>query len=232
MKRPAFRLLSALLAALLLSACRGDIIVVEYGEPIPTAKVVGALAADGHFTAFLALLNRPEFGELLNRLNNTEWFKPAGSFTIFAPNDQAFNALSEDQRKALLADSSRLRDILMYHIVNQVYGFEQLQDGLMLPTLLTGSSLTIHRTGAATIHVNDALVEVIDIRATNGVIQEIDQLLLPPGVSLGEGLAAASPSPTPSPLPQASWVPDSATASPTPGARPSPSSSPAPDARG
>ena len=104
----------------------------------------------------------------------------AGPFTVFAPRNEAFDALGADVIQALLdADNADLlADILTFHVVPGVAAMSaDLGDGQTVTTL-QGEDLTIGVSGSA-VTVNGATVVTADIEATNGVIHIIDGVLVP-----------------------------------------------------
>ena len=46
-----------------------------------------------------------------------ELFEGAGKMTVFAPSDEAFNALGEERRTALFADPEALKQVLLKHVI-------------------------------------------------------------------------------------------------------------------
>lgn len=100
-----------------------------------------------------------------------------GPYTVFAPNDAAFEALPEGTLDALLSDPfGELAGVLAYHIVSgSGLLAENLTDGLTLSTL-KGTSLTVTVDGER-IFINDAEVIVSDLEADNGVVHVIDAVL-------------------------------------------------------
>jgi uncharacterized surface protein with fasciclin (FAS1) repeats len=103
----------------------------------------------------------------------------AGSFTVFAPTDDAFGKLPAGTIDALLADIPQLTDILLYHVVD---GKVMAQDvlGLKDAETLQGQSFMILVDGASVKLNGDSNVIITDIEAFNGVIHVIDSVLLPP----------------------------------------------------
>jgi uncharacterized surface protein with fasciclin (FAS1) repeats len=109
-------------------------------------------------------------------------------YTVFAPNDAAFQALideiGEDAFNEILEDSDRLTEILLYHVVEgefmaeDVLGLEGVEEGASVPTLSEGHSLTVTATEDG-VTVNGANVIQTDVDAANGVIHVIDQVLIP-----------------------------------------------------
>ncbi len=105
-----------------------------------------------------------------------------GTFTLFAPTDDAFAALGQETINALLADpTGALAEILKYHVVGAVALSGDLSDGDMFPTL-EGSDIkvTINEAG---VFINDAQVVFADYQAPNGVVHVIDAVITPPAES-------------------------------------------------
>lgn len=103
-----------------------------------------------------------------------------GPFTVFAPNNAAFDALGADVVAALLESGNAdfLTRILNFHVVSGVAAMSgDLTDGQMVTTL-EGADLTIGVAGGA-VTVNGANVVTADIEASNGVIHIIDAVLVP-----------------------------------------------------
>ena len=103
---------------------------------------------------------------------------PFGQFTLFAPNDAAFNALPPGVLADLLADpGGELTTILSYHVLGiAVYSFS-LTDGATF-TSLTGQDLEFSVVGPD-IFVNDAMIIDNDLDGENGVVHSIDAVLIP-----------------------------------------------------
>jgi uncharacterized surface protein with fasciclin (FAS1) repeats len=102
--------------------------------------------------------------------------KGEGPFTVFAPTDEAFAKIPEDQIQALLANKTQLTEVLTYHVVAGSVMSTDLEDGMQVETL-QGGNLSIDTTEG--VMVNDAKVVQADIECTNGVIHAIDTVLMP-----------------------------------------------------
>jgi uncharacterized surface protein with fasciclin (FAS1) repeats len=99
--------------------------------------------------------------------------------TLFAPTDAAFDALPDNLVNALLTDPSGvLTDVLLYHVVGGDNPSGSLSDGQTIATLFDGQEVTITIDGG-TVSVNNAVVTVADLDATNGVVHVIDAVLVP-----------------------------------------------------
>ncbi|TAJ44159.1 fasciclin domain-containing protein [Methanofollis fontis] len=127
--------------------------------------------ADGNFTSLVGALD-------LTGLNAT--LHEPGTYTVFAPTDDAFASLPDDLLDALLNDTAALTDVLLYHVAGESYMAEDLTAMDKLQTLL-GPTVSITWDDAnATLMVNDATVIIADMECTNGVIHAVDTVLIPP----------------------------------------------------
>ncbi len=103
-----------------------------------------------------------------------------GPFTVFAPTNEAFDALPEGLLDALLLEENKdvLVSILTYHVVAGEVTSDQVTDGDV--ATVEGQDITLSTEGG--VMVNDATVTTPDIMASNGVIHVIDTVLVPPDV--------------------------------------------------
>ena len=101
-----------------------------------------------------------------------------GTFTVFAPTDEAFDDLPDGALEALLEPENRdlLTDILTYHVVPDEVTSDELDTGVV-DTLNGGLAV---RVDPDRVIVNDASVINPDIDASNGVIHAINRVLIPP----------------------------------------------------
>ncbi|PWN05309.1 fasciclin domain-containing protein [Rhodohalobacter mucosus] len=102
-----------------------------------------------------------------------------GPFTVFAPTNEAFEALPEGTLESLLMEENRdqLIQVLTYHVVPGKVMSGDLSDGMTAETV-EGSSVEIS-IGDYGVSVDDASVVTADIEASNGVIHVIDAVILP-----------------------------------------------------
>lgn len=120
--------------------------------------------------------------KLLEASGLTKQASGKAQYTVFAPTNVAFSALSESELRELLLPSSknRLIQLLAYHVVRGRLTSDQLKDGQNL-TNLAGQTLVVHKQ-EDTITIEDGrgtVAEVIqaNIRATNGVVYSINKVL-------------------------------------------------------
>src|SRR5271157_5489270 len=146
----------------------------------PTRTIAQIAANDTNFTTLVSLLKKANLTDVLNG---------PGNFTIFAPDNAAFSKVNASTLANLQNNSTALKTLLLYHVIptklleNNFTGSGTLTtvNGLSLPYSVNGTTLK----------VDNATVTKADINATNGVIDVINGVLIPPS-----GAAAATASPT------------------------------------
>ncbi|EMR04761.1 fasciclin domain-containing protein [Cesiribacter andamanensis] len=129
-----------------------------------------------------AKAKKPSFSTLTVALAKSGLMGTVASqqLTLFAPTDEAFAALGLNKQN--IGSVPNLREILLYHAVaGKVYAAD-LSNGFV-PTL-NGAAVEI--TLGSSVMVNSATVVLADIKARNGVLHAIDQVLLPPDMNLVE----------------------------------------------
>ena len=97
---------------------------------------------------------------------------------MFAPTDDAFNALPEGTVEGLLEDIPALTDVLTYHVVKGSVPAD-LVAGLASVQTLQGDFVNISVMGSD-VMLNDSKVIITDIVGSNGVVHVIDKVLMPP----------------------------------------------------
>lgn len=141
-----------------------------------TTDIVDTAVAAGDFTTLATALEAA---------NLVETLKGPGPFTVFAPTDEAFDALPEGTLDELLADpTGDLAEILKYHVIEgEVMAADVLEmDGQSVATV-QGAELTIEVDGEQVTLVDNSgnRVNVVstDVDASNGVIHVLDGVLSP-----------------------------------------------------
>jgi transforming growth factor-beta-induced protein len=124
----------------------------------------------GQFTTLLAAVDAAGLTEtLLGR----------GPFTLFAPTDDAFSKLPGGTVQELLKPENRekLRTILTYHVIAGRVTAAQARSVNSAETV-AGQSVRITTNGDQ-LRINDAVVRIADIPASNGIVHVIDRVLIP-----------------------------------------------------
>lgn len=140
-------------------------------EPRTDRDMLQALSDAGNFKVLLMLVDKAGLADT---------WKGKGPFTVFAPTDEAFAKLPKETLADLQKpeNKERLAAILNYHVVPDRITAEQIVK-LKILKAVTGRELNITRKGDV-VMVNDARIIKLNVPASNGVIDEIDTVLMPP----------------------------------------------------
>jgi uncharacterized surface protein with fasciclin (FAS1) repeats len=143
----------------------------------PTKNIVDTAIAAGNFTTLVAGIKAAGL---------TDTLTGKGPFTIFAPTDEAFKKLPSGALEALLKDTTKLKAVLSYHVIPGHVMAQDFKSGEVMT--VQGTALTEVVSSSDT-RVNGARVSQRDITASNGVIHDIDAVIMPKNWQL---LAAAA----------------------------------------
>lgn len=111
--------------------------------------------------------------------------KGKGPFTVFAPTDEAFGRLPAGTLFKLLSPENKalLTALLNAHIVPGAYSAERLEKAkakeFTIPSL--AGPLTIIKLGG--LSAGGAKVVKTDVKADNGLIHVVDQVVIPPKIA-------------------------------------------------
>jgi transforming growth factor-beta-induced protein len=145
----------------------------------PTQTMAQILENNTNFTKFVSLLNKA---------NLTSVLSGPGNYTVFAPDNAAFAKVNASTLASLQNNSTALTNLLLYHVLYEKL-LESNFTGNGTLTTFNGFSLPYSVNGT-TIKVDNATVTKADINATNGVIDVINGVLIPPSSTT---TATASP---------------------------------------
>jgi PGF-CTERM protein len=179
------KLFSAAVAALVILSTVGvsSIAFAQAQTTTATAKPTQTIAQIAENNTNLTMLV-----SLLKKANLTDVLSGPGNFTVFAPDNAAFAKVNASTLANLQNNSTALTTLLLYHVIptklleNNFTGSGTLTtvNGLSLPYSVNGTTLK----------VDNATVTKADINATNGVIDVINGVLIPPASTT---TATASP---------------------------------------
>lgn len=102
-----------------------------------------------------------------------------GPFTVFAPTEEAFAALPEGTLEALLADPDALADILLHHVI---VGERLLATDFRSVGTYESAEGSHLRAGDGVENrftVENAEIEIENVKTRNGIIHAIDTVLIP-----------------------------------------------------
>lgn len=167
-------LASLFLGLFVFAGCKKDDDPID--EPMGNT-IVDIASADANFSTLVSALVK---ADLVSTLNGT------GTFTVFAPTNDAFNALFTELGVSGLDDLSAeaLKPILLYHVLGTTKTSGSLTDGYVSSlSPAQGRYVSMYIQTGSDVNINDrASVTIPDLSASNGVIHVIDKVLLPPTV--------------------------------------------------
>ncbi len=132
-------------------------------------------------TDALNQMGATSFAQILQQTGADKQLSQGGPYTIFAPSNQAINSLPQDTINKLKNN----QDLLKQTLENHIYQGNLTQNDLNNPNLKTmnGQKLDItEKDGTATVNGHKVLNAT---EFQNGVIYEIDGVMLPPSVQSG-----------------------------------------------
>ncbi|MBV9362996.1 MAG: fasciclin domain-containing protein [Solirubrobacterales bacterium] len=154
----------------------GAIAAVSTGALVPVAgaathregNIVQTAAAAGQFRTLLKLAKQAGLAGVL---------EGKGPFTVFAPTDAAFAKVPAATLAALGRDRTKLRAVLLYHVLKGKLTAAELAKLRSVQTL-NGQSLKV-RVTRGTVTVGGVRVIKANIPASNGIIHAIGGVLIP-----------------------------------------------------
>ena len=120
-----------------------------------------------------------KLNETLSKSGLNENLKGSGPFTVFAPLDDAFAAISAKTYFGLLRDENKdkLINILGRHVFSKKITSSEI-DGEVKLKAINGEEITIKKVNGI-VYINEAEVVTADVEVSNGVIHYINRVLQP-----------------------------------------------------
>jgi uncharacterized surface protein with fasciclin (FAS1) repeats len=155
------------------------------GTPSSTSTSTSSAQGGGDLVASAS--QSPDHSTLVSALQAAglaDRAKGAGPFTVFAPENSAFEKLPSGTLDQLLqpTNKQKLQAIIAGHVVQGNVMSTDLKDGQKIKTV-TGETLTVRMQGSSVQIVdgkgNAATVTKPDLKASNGVVHSIDAVLMP-----------------------------------------------------
>ena len=146
------------------------LLMMIFVPSIAFANVLNKLNETGKFT---------KLNETLTKSGLIKDLESKGPFTVFAPLDDAFAAISAQTYYGLLREENKdkLANILGRHIFSKEITSSEI-DGEIKLKAINGEEITIKKVNGI-VYVNEAEVVTADIEASNGVIHFINRVLQP-----------------------------------------------------
>ena len=161
----------------ILTGCSDD----DDDQPTPAAPktLTETVAGDARFSILVDALTRTGLDATLDA---------EGTYTVFAPTDDAFTALLGDLQLADLdalegaLTTAGLRDVLLYHVLGVTAKASDISTGYYSTASVNaaGNNLSLYAAVGSDVVLNDvATVKQTNITASNGVAHVIDAVILP-----------------------------------------------------
>ncbi|MEH1942120.1 MAG: fasciclin domain-containing protein [Nostoc sp.] len=140
--------------------------------------IVSLAASSNSFTTLTSLLKTAGLTDILQQ---------PGPYTVFAPTNEAFAALPASTLQQLQQPENReaLIKILRYHVVPGALTASQLSAGELRTYEERPVNIKIDSANNQ-VEVNNARVIQADVKASNGVIHAINQVLVPPDINISQ----------------------------------------------
>ena len=137
---------------------------------IAFANVINKLNETGKFT---------KLNETLTKSGLNKNLEGTGPFTIFAPLDDAFAAISAQTYYGLLREENKqkLANILGRHVFSRKITSSDINGEIKLKAI-NGEEITIKKVNGI-VYINEAEVVTADIETSDGVIHYINRVLQP-----------------------------------------------------
>jgi uncharacterized surface protein with fasciclin (FAS1) repeats len=171
-----------LLIFILSSVVVGQNALAQANFTKPQKSITGYTESSGHNNTLLTAFKAVGLDMILNE---------DGPFTVFAPSDRAFGKLSKEKVAELMKPESRkeLQSLLTYHIVAGSLSAATILkamcrgEGKASFTTVQGDEIVATMMGIDIVltdsNGNSAIITRADANQCNGVIHEIDSVILP-----------------------------------------------------
>lgn len=144
---------------------------------VQSATIIDYLKG-GNYKTLLSLLEKTGLNDTLDG---------AGAFTLFAPSDAAFAKIPAADLTALGSNLTALTELLKSHVTSGFLISPQIADGTSKDSLAgTKLNFRVYKNGA--VIVQNAAISNADHIVRNGVVHELDKVLLPPTKNIAEYL--------------------------------------------
>ena len=133
----------------------------------------------GNFDVFTSLLRLAGLNDDLKRELN--------DVTVFAPDDEAFNRLSQSQLRDLRRARNRnaLRNLLLHHIVDSELETSDIRDFLYLRLrTMSRDFVFVREDDDGRLLIDNAHITIANKKLVNGILHRIDRVLVPSDIDL------------------------------------------------
>ncbi|XP_078078423.1 periostin-like isoform X5 [Mustelus asterias] len=167
--------------ALVLYECCPGYMRLDGGRGCP------AVAPIDHVYGTLGVVGAISTQRYAERSNLKKEIEGAGSFTFFAPSDDAWMLLDAEIRDALLSNVNiELLNALHYHMVNYRLLTKDMKDGMTVQSMYNELGILINHYPNGIVTVNCAKILSANQIATNGIVHVIDRVITAVGNTIAD----------------------------------------------
>ena len=147
-----------------------SLIIILFVPSISFGDVIDKLKETGKFI---------KLNETLSKSGLSKNLKDSGPYTVFAPFDDAFAALSAQTYYGLLREENKdkIINILGRHVFSKKITSLEIDDEIKIKAI-NGEEITIKKVNGI-VYINEAEVVTADVEVSNGIIHYINRVLKP-----------------------------------------------------
>merc|ERR1711992_432906 len=156
---------------------------VHQHQPVHHNQVAPVAAKVAPKTIAELVVSEPRFSTLLAAVKAADLvdtLSGEGSFTVFAPTNDAFKKVPEEALTGLLANKEELKAVLLRHVVPTAIQGKNIPPGTTALTTAGGEKIDVTRDEKNLIQIQSAAgsayVVLFDVVASNGVVHAVDSV--------------------------------------------------------
>ncbi|XP_051881714.1 periostin-like isoform X2 [Pristis pectinata] len=167
--------------ALVLYECCPGYMRLDGGRGCPAVSPID------HVYGTLGIVGATNTQNYADRSNLREEIEGVGTYTFFAPSDEAWMLLDFEIRDALLSNVNiELLNALHYHMVNFRLLTKDMKNGMTVPSMYNDLNILINHYPNGIVTVNCARIIYANQIATNGIVHVIDRVITAVGNTIEE----------------------------------------------
>lgn len=155
-----------------LSACIAAAVIALTGcastPPVAPITISSVSAQTPELSTFAKLVSQAGLSDTLD----------SSDVTVFAPTNEAFQAVPASTLDKLAKDRELLKSVLTYHVLPGQVKASSVEGNTQSVTL-NGAKLNLSKAGDVVV-VDEAMVTTADVAAGKGIIHVVDRVLMPP----------------------------------------------------
>jgi uncharacterized surface protein with fasciclin (FAS1) repeats len=160
---------------------------IEYDERTNYQLLIGEYLAEksSEFSTFV---------EVLEKSNSLSFLNAYGTYTCFAPTNEAWEAYFQKTKPLAQHSPEELKELVRYHVIIDTINSQQFVDGKLPTPSMYGQYLTTqvyNESGNAVTKVNKySVIKNIDLRMLNGIVHSVQSVLEPVKLTVAQSIEA------------------------------------------